>query len=900
MAEKLKKTKSYFTIKEKRHQNAPEGTIFERDYMTLNSLGEWHGKTFPYGETNFKMVSSNEFNVARKHSFGKWAKTTDGDTVWNYNDLDAVAQKTNDEDNTNIKIKPNKNSLLSFAYYGSCTEVVKNTITSIIKNFPGELFVGQVMKGEAVSYLNEKCRLENPFNIDITSDNGNGEEWKTFVDGFTLYEVLDASGNKVGDVAWSVEHLNVNLKCLQNGDIINQITIMEDFIINEIYFNGERVLLTDAKFNGYHIRLKHDYVEKLIKSYDELQQILLNFNSKPLYTAILDYPHEDSETGKIVTYQKTFTWPTRGGWNLDISSNRYEKYIGGLLDIASFYDEYYTDNIWRSMTHEAIKNMDRAYVEEASQAEEYSEGITRMEALLHSYGAFFDKFKFCIDALKNRNKITYDGNNNSSDYFLYEQNELSGWDTSSPISSLKDIATVASNFDDANLSLTTTDGERRFLQTLKLNSKSILSKKGTRNGIEELLALFGMESEDHAQSREQADYSITEYVTILKPNENSTFAVDEEETFPVEKWNQLKKTFPESTDGGIEDTLEGLPVRIVYYNNKKYLIPWFFTGSTIDGEPYFQMYGGWGKRYKKEVETDNGKIAITQGVFDETEKYLKYATNISVLENMLKNKVEQDDIFYVSDISDYLNLSEKPETVSNYFRCKDLENYSDIEKGWENIPIADINSGTTEWGIKVLYLESLIDEINGNNPHAGFGKYDDGSEYYKIFKQIFKYSIENDNFYDAAYTCDGDLESEIINAGFEGAETLIRDNVKCWYFSPNDSGDSEVKLVCTNNSGVSYNNGAEKYENGDTFLASDLNPYDYETGEISSREMASYSVMNTKRMEIHFYIDKFKNNTEFIEDYKSFINNDVLPYLKQIIPSTTIWWLRIGDEVIKE
>ena len=60
--------------------------------------------------------------------------------------------------------------------------------------------------------------------------------------------------------------------------------------------------------------------------------------------------------------------------------------------------------------------------------------------------------------------------------------------------------------------------------------------------------------------------------------------------------------------------------------------------------------------------------------------------------------------------------------------------------------------------------------------------------------------------------------------------------------------------------------------------------------------MASYSVMNTKRMEIHFLTDKFKGNEQFIADYKLFINEDVLPYLKQMIPSTTIWWVRIGDE----
>ena len=113
--EKLKKTKSYFTIKEKRHQRTDDGTIFERDYMTLNSLGDWAGKTFPYGDGNFKMLTGNKYNVTRKHNFGKWAKTEDGDIIWNYDDLDKVSQNTNIQESTEIKTNPNKTSLLSFA-----------------------------------------------------------------------------------------------------------------------------------------------------------------------------------------------------------------------------------------------------------------------------------------------------------------------------------------------------------------------------------------------------------------------------------------------------------------------------------------------------------------------------------------------------------------------------------------------------------------------------------------------------------------------------------------------------------------------------------------------------------------------------------------------------------------
>lgn len=895
--EKLKKTKSYFTIKEKRHQRTDDGTIFERDYMTLNSLGDWAGKTFPYGDGNFKMLTGNKYNVTRKHNFGKWAKTEDGDIIWNYDDLDKVSQNTNIQESTEIKTNPNKTSLLSFAYYGSCTEAIKNTIKSIITKFPGELYVGQEFMGETIEEINGKCIVENPFGIDIISDSGSSEILKNFADSSKKYEVIDNLGQSIGTVAWSVEHNDrINVRCLKEGDLINTITILDNFIIKEMYYGGNRILITEKEYQDYHVRLNNETINELFGAYTDLERILLNLESKPLYTATLDYPHEDEETGKIVTYQKKFTWPTDGGWNLDIESGRYEQYLTDLLDLAGFYDEYYTDNIWRSMTHDAIKNMDRTFIDERADEDDYSDGISRMEALLHSYGHFFDQFKFTIDSLKNRKKVSYEGNNNTPDYFLIGENELSGWDTTNPISTLNSVKVPNINFSGLSKIFENSDAYKQFLVNLKLNSKSILSKKGTRQGIEELLSLFGMESEDHAKDKKNADYTITEYVTVMKYKDNSAFEVGINESFPIEELNKLKKSYPDEMDGYYEDTLEGLPVRIVYGKEKKYIVPWFFTGSTLDGEPYFQMYGGWGKRYRIDVETEDGIISLGKGVFEETEKYLKYVSNIDALEDMLISKVNNGDIFYVSDVTDYKEASSAPNSVSNYFICINVNEIGNIEKGWRNIPLEDISKGSGK-GATVLYLESIIDEIKGNNPHVGFGKYDDGSEYYEIFKQLFKYSIENDNFNDAAYSCnDGSIDSAILQAGFAEANVLVRDNSKCWYFRPDENNEGNKKLVCVNQKETTFNNGNEKYVNGEAFFISDVNPFDYETKKTSSREMASYSVMNTKRMEIHFLTDKFKGNEQFIADYKLFINEDVLPYLKQMIPSTTIWWVRIGDE----
>lgn len=904
--EKLIKTKSYFTVKGKRHQRVPDGIVTERDYMTLNGLGNWDGKTFPYGEGNFKMVSGNQLNVTRKHAFGKWDRTESGSTVWTYGDLDNISTNTAVSSGVSLQGLPNKTSLLSFAYYGSCAEAVRNTITSIIKKFPGEIYFGNVYNGED-DILDGKCQIKNPFGIDFTTngDIGKNEVWKSFANSSSNYEIIDNSGETIGDAIWNIDFINPKIKCFTEGELITEVSFGYGIVIQEKYYNGRRIFIGDGKYSGYHIRLKREKVKELLLEFSDEEKTLLDFTTQPLFTATFDYPHEDSETGRIVTYQKKFTWPTDGGWNIDITSSRYAKYVEGLLEIADFYDEYYTDNLWRSMTHDAIKSMDRTFISDTEDSDDYNEGTSRIEALIHSYGNFFDKFKFCIDSLKNINKVTYDKNGNSPVSYLSSANELGGWDMTNPVSTLDALEEMTYPSDSVR-TIKRSDAEEQFLRNLRLNSKSILSKKGTKEGIEELLALFGLESDTHAAkaSNTKGDYSITEYVAVLKPNSASTFELsDTDGEFDLETYNQMKATYPESTDGNgnDEDTLDGLPVRILYSNGKKYLIPWFFSDTAIDGEPYFQMYGGWGKRYEKAIDTELApdKESICNGVFEETEKYLKYVNSISELENILVTKVSKGDIFYVNDIKDYqMVMGDVNSAISHYFICIDTDNIGNIETGWENISTADIQNGKGN-GIKVLYLETLIDEIKGNNPHVGYGKYDDGKEYFEIFRQLFKYSIENNSFKDGAYeNCNTDeLKDAIRNAGYDVQREVI-DNVKCWYFKGNSTNNENLRLVLRDTySADTFSTvvGKGKYLNGDTLYKSELEPFDFETKESTSNEMASYSVMNTKRMEIHFFTEKYKDE-KMLTDFKRFINTDVMPYLKQMIPSTTIWWMRIGDE----
>ena len=196
-------------------------------------------------------------------------------------------------------------------------------------------------------------------------------------------------------------------------------TISKTVTIIRYFFNGIPYYLTDTP--NVSIRPSILEIDRVFEEFDDFERLLLNKKSEPIYTAELDYPHE-TQRG-IETYRKHFTWPLSGKWNLDISSQLYSEYVNDLLTLANFYDEYRTDNLWRMMTHDSIKNMDITFSrpDKNEDSEDYNEGTSKVQGLLWAYGRLFDELKRSIDNVRATNTITYSGQNNVPDYFLSEK-----------------------------------------------------------------------------------------------------------------------------------------------------------------------------------------------------------------------------------------------------------------------------------------------------------------------------------------------------------------------------------------------------------------------------------------------------------------------------------------------
>ena len=420
--------------------------------------------------------------------------------------------------------------------------------------------------------------------------------------------------------------------------------------------------------------------------------------------------------------------------------------------------------------------------------------------------------------------------------------------------------------------------------------------------------------------------------------------------------------------------------------DKNYLIPWFDRTKEYDSQMYFESKGGWGLTMSKtnDVLGYGEKYYETNDsfkVYDESIKYLNFKDKISDLTRMMGEYPIVNSVYYVYDISeggeyDWGLLPNEPQqTMSHYFILKD-ENYSNVlgvvrddEKnirykendniiisedneditnfllggiyesdpyesdpyddnrepiyGWKNISEEELKNGITIDSQRVFYLEGIIENNLGNNPHSGFGQYDDGETFKSSFEKLFKAAYEDDEYYDI------DDLTDIINLNsnigeerefsFEDKWFILNknvDNIKTWYFTDLtqeqniyqlntiDSNqysikNKEIQIPLVGDTTISVRDYLEREQMGEEtiellsygdkiFNSSQyptmlpVNMEDLEYGEPED-EAAANSIVNSKSLYI-----------EFMPDHKSpqsmyeFIDDIVMHYVKQVIPSTTL------------
>ena len=512
---------------------------------------------------------------------------------------------------------------------------------------------------------------------------------------------------------------------------------------------------------GCHIRPKEEYIDDYYESLDTFEYVLINPNTTPIHTAHFNVINED-EYG-YTTNNEFITFPTgRGGHNLATDGPAYGLYMNHLMEIGEFYDERFSDNIWRSMTHEAIKNLDWSQTKNDDELKNkgYEDGFGKMEKTIRVMGRYFDAVRVYVDSLKESNTINYGDGSKLPDYFMSDKLEEYGWDVIqiqpysltiyssydknpypydepkiadekrnkvtvninnqdydyqlirkfyvdnssekimpySPVDENGEDRTSIPSYDCAhneidwedrdvavnpetglfareikkyssNKKYTYPEINTEFQKRLVLNSKNICKKKGTIHGIESILAMFGFRSKSFAEKTQDLiyktperkiavldyDYDIKESVIVIdKP------IIDEKDyvsgaDYLYDNINTLKDIIYESEDfaNGIMTPYEGLPV--IYYEDEekkqRCLYPNFDSSEVYDGNPYYQMNGGWMQKKPFTFDVDNDIVLSTekQRVFTETSKDVKTVANIEELIDIPYYELSNGDIIRVKD-----------------------------------------------------------------------------------------------------------------------------------------------------------------------------------------------------------------------------------------------------------
>ena len=472
----LIKSHSNYTLQTK-HQSTNDGTVWSRDITTIGGLDQFaRGQVPIYKSGNFVITVRNDGAKTYRYNSPSWRSNEDGET-WTLSNLSGITSDDETQNDTKIVLKKDYYELRDFAYYGSLSERIRATINDAVSRFPGEMVVTKVYTSDTKTitgdinehpiYYTETEVVDgkivqtskqldsgdtivflNPFKINMHSQYAdvNSDPLKYFANGgYSNYEFVFVSksgtstkgiysfssktfsaciGQKVAEITMQIIGFNTPWKFYAYiGDN------------NEVYYFTNKddaaslwTLLTTFTVS---IRPKQKFIDEFYNECDDLGRVLLNPNTTPKYKATFSIIHEND----FGYYRKLedFIFPTsEGGYNINIEydGDVIGGYASRLAEISAFYDERFSDNLYRVMTHESIKNFDwsRSRGENTDDAEMYTEGGDRIAKALRVFAREFDEIKSYIDALSSWNTITYDERNNLPDYFLTDSLSLDGWD----------------------------------------------------------------------------------------------------------------------------------------------------------------------------------------------------------------------------------------------------------------------------------------------------------------------------------------------------------------------------------------------------------------------------------------------------------------------------------------
>lgn len=704
MGRRYSKNYSNYILK-KKYQYTTKGTIWERDWVTIGAKHQIEkGKRPFFGDSGFLFTDNSFPSRQRRHDFGKVV------AEWLYDDVKDATTLVNKVDVNYVS-----DDLRDFAYYGSCVELVRSSIFNIINWFPGCAWKTrqQVTWVSGNSTLNGYV-VKNPFNIDFATEKIKEDEivnkmrflslsYKNYnivcdhnfelrLHPILFYEVkwrekekidadIEKEQKKDPKCNYIVQLAQVDLACVDENNNSFSITL---YVLNA---SGEIIVASTGLLGGHdfvELRPTESAIDAYFNGLEGFEKLLLRTDTIPLYANKFLKMFE-TDNGIRYAY-RDYIWPRINDYCIDIESPTYIAFVEKLIETSTEFDDMWTDNMWRNMTHESIRNYDWTYTKTYIPGDEEPNimGGNRMEKLIRIYGRVFDDIKRYIDGIKFTTKVSYDGQNNMPNAELSDRLDYNGWEIFSTIPNFKgqiiddqeddsDLSTVYIDYDKIApnrwfsavnpTEVTAGVNDIDFLRSLALSSKYILMSKGTTNGIDMVMALFGIGSDK--EETDDITYKISEryYTTSL---------------FDFSKRRQQTigdLVHYDSAPSPYDEAYEGVPFGNVELYGKKYILPYYDSDKYYKGEFTFQSRGGW---YKKSLDVDN------LNDYEETLSYLNVVPNFESLLTVNTYSLEKvgenanippSNIYYVVDPRDYANYNEvSPYNITHYFYITDIYN----------------------------------------------------------------------------------------------------------------------------------------------------------------------------------------------------------------------------------